>query len=214
MPPDQAPDNGVENGQFPAMSDIAAEPAEARGAMRRRLLAVRATLPDRAGADARIAGALATLLARLGAQRLGFYWPIQQEFDAREVVAQWLAALPGRQAALPVVSRPGAPLDFHAWTPDTTMHVGHYGIPVPDGTDAVLPDALLIPCVGFSPDKFRLGYGGGFYDRTLAALAESATAGAAPPLAIGIGFDACRVPLQAQEHDLPMDWIVTESGAV
>ncbi len=85
------------------------------------------------------------------------------------------------------------------------MTEGHYGIPVPDGTDAAQPDALLIPCVGFSPDKFRLGYGGGFYDRTLAAMP-------AQPVAIGIGFEACRIALLAQEHDLPMDWIVSEAG--
>ncbi|SCU73790.1 5-Formyltetrahydrofolate cyclo-ligase (fragment) [Cupriavidus necator] len=114
--------------------------------------------------------------------------------------------MPGRSAALPSVSRPGAPLDFHLWTPDTPMATGHYGIPVPDGTEAVTPDALLIPCVGFSPDKFRLGYGGGFYDRTLAAMAQR-------PVAIGIGYENCRLPLQAQPHDIAMDWIVTESGA-
>lgn len=96
------------------------------------------------------------------------------------------------------------------WTPDTTMRAGHYGIPVPDGTAAATPDALLIPCVGFSAEKFRLGYGGGFYDRTLAAMAERG----AQPLAIGIAFDACRIALRPAAHDLPMDWLVTESGAV
>jgi len=200
MLPDQAPDNGAEPRQLSA---------EDRRALRRGLLALRAALPGRAMADVRIAAALGPLLERLGVRCVGFYWPIQQEFDARPAVTQWLAAMPGRQAALPVVSRPGAPLDFHAWAPDTTMRAGHYGIPVPDGTEAVLPDALLIPCVGFSPDKFRLGYGGGFYDRTLATLATQA----ATPVAIGIGFDACEIALQAQPHDLPMDWIVTERGA-
>lgn len=196
MSPELAPDNGAENLQF----------VNERRALRRRLLALRAGLADRAAADAAIDAALAPLLERLGVQRVGFYWPIQGEFDARPAIARWLAAMPGRQAALPVVSRPGAPLDFHAWTPDTTMRAGQYNIPVPDGTEAVLPDALLIPCVGFSRQKFRLGYGGGFYDRTLAALSPA-------PLAIGIGFEACETPLEAQPHDLPMDWIVTERGA-
>ncbi|WP_427312342.1 5-formyltetrahydrofolate cyclo-ligase [Cupriavidus sp. H39] len=177
-----------------------------RRALRAQLLARRAALPARAEADARIAAALSELLAGLAVRCLGFYWPIQQEFDARAAVAQWLADVPGRHAALPSVSRPGAPLDFHLWTPDTPMATGHYGIPVPDGTEAAMPDALLIPCVGFSPDKFRLGYGGGFYDRTLAAMAPR-------PVAIGIGHDACRIALQAQPHDIAMDWIVTESGA-
>jgi 5-formyltetrahydrofolate cyclo-ligase len=106
-----------------------------------------------------------------------------------------------------VVVQPGAPLDFHLWTPDTVMTKGRYGIPVPDNAPAARPDALLIPCVGFSPEKFRLGYGGGFYDRTLAARPDR-------PVAIGIGFEACRIALDAQAHDLPMDWIVTEAGAV
>jgi 5-formyltetrahydrofolate cyclo-ligase len=202
MPSNQAPDNGPDSLYFTALED--------RRTVRRRLLALRAALPDRASADTRIAAALAPLLERIGVQRLGFYWPIQQEFDARDTVAQWLAAMPGRVAALPVVSRPGAPLDFHAWAPDTTMRTGQYGIPVPDGTEAVTPDALLIPCVGFSADKFRLGYGGGFYDRT---LAEMAAAGATP-VAIGIAFAACEVPLQAEAHDLPMDWVVTERGVI
>ncbi len=179
---------------------------EDRRALRSRLLALRAGLADRVAADARIEANLADLLERLAVRTLGFYWPIQQEFDARRVVSHWLAAQPGRQAALPAVSRPGAPLDFHAWLPDTPMRPGHYGIPVPDGTAALAPDALLIPCVGFSPEKFRLGYGGGFYDRTLAAMPVA-------PVAIGIGFESCRIALAAQPHDLPMDWIVTEQGA-
>ncbi|WP_349604750.1 5-formyltetrahydrofolate cyclo-ligase [Cupriavidus sp. DF5525] len=176
-----------------------------RRALRSRLLALRAGLASRAEADARIAAALAKLLAGLAVRCLGFYWPIQQEFDARDAVARWLAAVPGRQAALPAVSRPGAPLDFHLWAPDTPMATGHYGIPVPDGTEAVTPDALVIPCVGFSPDKFRLGYGGGFYDRTLAAMPQR-------PVAIGIGYESCRIALLAQPHDIAMDWIVTETG--
>ncbi|MBF6991921.1 MULTISPECIES: 5-formyltetrahydrofolate cyclo-ligase [unclassified Cupriavidus] len=180
--------------------------AEDRRAQRARLLSLRAALPARDDADARIAAALSELLAGLAVRCLGFYWPIQQEFDARGAVAQWLAAVPARQAALPAVSRPGAPLDFHRWDPDTPMTRGHYGIPVPDGTEAVTPDALVIPCVGFSPDKFRLGYGGGFYDRTLAAMAQR-------PVAIGIGYEACRIALPAQPHDVAMDWIVTEAGA-
>ncbi|MDT6963561.1 5-formyltetrahydrofolate cyclo-ligase [Cupriavidus sp. SZY C1] len=200
MPPTQAPDNGPDARQFPADTD--------RRTLRRDLLALRAALPDRAACDAGIDQALGPLLERLGVRRIGFYWPIQQEFDARATVTRWLAGLPGRTAALPVVAAPGTPLDFHAWTPDTPMRAGHYGIPVPDGTDAVTPDALLIPCVGFSADKFRLGYGGGFYDRTLAALAAQG----ATPVAIGIGYEACRIPLAAQAHDLPMDWVVTERG--
>ncbi|USE79916.1 5-formyltetrahydrofolate cyclo-ligase [Cupriavidus gilardii] len=181
--------------------DAAAE----RRALRAALLARRASLPQRARLDARIEAELAALLDWLPVRCLGFYWPIQQEFDARALVARWLAAAAGRDAALPAVSRPGVPLDFHRWTPDTPMREGRYGIPVPDGTAAVTPDALLIPCVGFSAEKFRLGYGGGFYDRTLAALPGK-------PVAIGIGYEDCRIALAPAAHDIPMDWMVTEAG--
>jgi 5-formyltetrahydrofolate cyclo-ligase len=204
MPPAKAPDNPPDSPLFPASGPAAPED---RRALRARLLARRASLPDRATADAHIAEALAELLERLAVHCVGFYWPIQQEYDARAVVTRWLGGMPGRRAALPVVSAPATPLDFHLWTPDTPMREGRYGIPVPDGTEAASPDALIIPCVGFSADKFRLGYGGGFYDRTLAAMSPR-------PVAIGIGFEACRVPLEAAAHDLPMAWIVTETGTI
>ena len=178
---------------------------DARRALRRTLLARRANLPDRAAADARIEAELIALLDWLPVRCLGFYWPIQQEFDARGVVARWLAGSPGRDAALPAVTRPAAPLDFHRWDPDTPMCEGRYGIAVPDGTPAVQPDALLIPCVGYSAQKFRLGYGGGFYDRTLAALPGK-------PVAIGIAYEACRIALAPAGHDIPMDWVITEAG--
>ncbi|MBY4896656.1 5-formyltetrahydrofolate cyclo-ligase [Cupriavidus sp. AU9028] len=198
----------VVSGECPARAGTVGtpEPPPARPALRKQLLALRASQPARAERDARIASLLAELLDRLPVHCLGFYWPIQYEFDARRVVSDWLGAAPGRTAALPVVAQPAAPLDFHLWTPDVPMREGRYGIPVPDGTDAVQPDALLIPCVGFSSDKFRLGYGGGFYDRTLAALPQR-------PLAIGIGYEACRLTLEVEEHDVPMDWLVTEAGA-
>ncbi|NSX05394.1 5-formyltetrahydrofolate cyclo-ligase [Cupriavidus gilardii] len=186
-------------------SSAPGDPAPERRALRAALLERRASLAQRAQLDARIEAELAALLDWLPVHCLGFYWPIQQEFDARGLVARWLAAAPGRDAALPAVSRPGVPLDFHRWTPDTPMREGRYGIPVPDGTPAVTPDALLIPCVGFSARKFRLGYGGGFYDRTLAALPGK-------PVAIGIGYESCRIDLAPGAHDIPMDWIVTESG--
>ncbi|MBO4119300.1 5-formyltetrahydrofolate cyclo-ligase [Cupriavidus gilardii] len=189
----------------PQPSSASGDPAAERRALRAALLERRASLPQRAQLDARIEAELAALLDWLPVRCLGFYWPIQQEFDARGLVARWLAAAPGRDAALPAVSRPAVPLDFHRWTPDTPMREGRYGIPVPDGTPAVAPDALLIPCVGFSAQKFRLGYGGGFYDRTLAALPGK-------PVAIGIGYESCRIDLAPGAHDIPMDWMVTENG--
>lgn len=193
------------HGVATAASGSDTAPEDSRRSLRRTLLERRASLTGRAEADRRIEAALAELLDWLPVRCLGFYWPVQHEFDARGAVAKWLASAHGREAALPVVSRPATPLDFHLWQPDTPMREGRYGIAVPDGTPAVQPDALLIPCVGFSARKFRLGYGGGFYDRTLAALPRK-------PVAIGVGYEVCRVDLVPAEHDIPMDWLITESG--
>lgn len=176
--------------------------------LRKHLLGVRSTLPQRADLDAALARRLADELIRRAPRCVGFYWPIQGEFDALAVVTGWLAAATAsspRMAALPVVQAPAAPLDFHRWTPTTPMVEGRYRIPIPDGTDAVTPDLLLVPCVGFTRDGLRLGYGGGFYDRTLQAMHPT-------PQTLGIAFDALEIAsLSAEAHDVALDAIVTES---
>ena len=107
------PGHGESHGRAGPASLADTAGAEARRALRRTLLERRAALGARDEADSRIAAALAELLGWLPIRCLGFYWPVQHEFDARAVVAQWLAGAPGREAALPVVTRPAAPLDFH-----------------------------------------------------------------------------------------------------
>ena len=108
---------------------------------------------------------------------------------------------------LPVVTEPGAPLQFRRWTPETAMEAGPWDIPQPAAGPGVTPATLLVPLVGFDAGGRRLGYGGGFYDRTLAALQPR-------PLAIGLGFELSRIDsLAARPHDRPMDVIVTEAGA-
>ncbi|KVE33307.1 5-formyltetrahydrofolate cyclo-ligase [Burkholderia sp. TSV86] len=156
-------------------------------------------------------GALAQrVLAALDAcapRSVGFYWPLPGEFDARGTIAAWLADDARRQAALPVIETPRAPLAFHIWTPDAPMREGRHRIPEPASGAPIVPDLLLIPCVGFDDACFRLGYGGGYYDRTLAAWP-----GGRRPMTIGIAYDACGVPeLPRDAHDLPLDWIVTET---
>ena len=100
----------------------------------------------------------------------------------------------------------GAPLEFLEWYPGVEMTAGAYGLPVPAATARVVPDALLIPVVGIGERGDRLGYGGGFFDRTLAALTPR-------PLAIAIGFELSRVPsTEPQPHDVPMDFVVTEAA--
>ncbi len=137
---------------------------------------------------------------------LGFYWPIRAEFDCRPLVARLLAEIPESQACLPVVSAPGEPLTFRAWTPDCALLTDAYGISYPAQACALIPDVLLIPVNAFDRQGYRLGYGSGYFDRTLATLHPS-------PLTIGIGFELARLASIAPEaHDIPLDMMVTEAG--
>ncbi len=135
---------------------------------------------------------------------VGFCWPFKNEFDARFVVRDFRAN--GAVAALPVVVAKAQPLQFRQWWPGAPMKAGVYGIPFPDATAVVLPDAAIVPMNGFDGQGYRLGYGGGYFDRTLAALAPQ-------PIAIGIAFECARLPsITPQSHDIPMDFVVTEAG--
>ena len=135
---------------------------------------------------------------------IGFCWPGKGEFDARYAVRHFRGR--GARAALPVMSTNAGPLQFHAWSPETATRPGVFGLPVPEGTEAVRPDALLIPPVGFGSRGFRLGYGGGSFDRTLASMTPQ-------PLKIGVAFEVCRLrTIYPQPHDIPMDFVVTEKG--
>lgn len=155
---------------------------------------------------AAIARHLRQLLDRLTPRSIGFTWPYRGEFDALPTVRDWLAQDAGRRAALPVVGEKGQPMRFHRWTPDSTMTPDRYGIPCPAEGEPMVPELLLIPCNGFDPRGFRLGYGAGHFDRTLAALAPT-------PRAVGIALEDGRLDdLGPQPHDIPMDWVVTEAG--
>ena len=139
---------------------------------------------------------------------VGFYWPLPGEFDARAAIAIWLAPGGQRQASLPVVRTRGEALEFHAWAPDTPMKTGHHRIPEPVPQEVVVPDLLFVPCVGFDAQGYRLGYGGGYYDRTLASWP-----GKKKPITIGVACEACRIDaLQREAHDIPLDMIVTEAA--
>jgi 5-formyltetrahydrofolate cyclo-ligase len=135
---------------------------------------------------------------------LGIYWPIRAEIDVRDIAIRHIEA--GGVAALPVVTRKNAPVEFWPWRPGMRMRRGFWNIPVPAAGAAVLPNALIIPLVGFDAAGFRLGYGGGYYDRTLAELTPR-------PLRIGLGYaDAEIASIQPQPHDVPMSAIVTDEG--
>ncbi|NBU58208.1 MAG: 5-formyltetrahydrofolate cyclo-ligase [Betaproteobacteria bacterium] len=164
-------------------------------------------VPVRAAADAALAGHLTALLGHLAPASLGFCWPYRAEFDMRDVVAAWLHADTTRWAALPVVGVTGVPMRWRRWDPRAELPLDRYGIPFPgDGPD-LHPELLLIPCNGFDARGYRIGYGAGHFDRTLAAMQPR-------PLAIGVAYELARLPdTQPQAHDLPMDWLITEGGA-
>ena len=136
--------------------------------------------------------------------RIGFYWPIKAEIDLRNFITDLLKA--GAQAALPVVVEKAAPVEFWNWQPGIPMQTGIWNIPIPKQRQRLQPTVLLIPLVGFDNKGYRLGYGGGYYDRTLEQFNPT-------PLKIGIGFHQAKLPtIHPQPHDIPMDLIVTEAG--
>lgn len=133
---------------------------------------------------------------------LGFCWPYKDEYDARPLLRTLRER--GVKTALPVVVQRGEPLLFRLWSPGVAMANGPLGIPYPVGTPQVDPDMVLVPLVGFGRAGDRLGYGGGYFDRTLAALEPR-------PLSIGVGFELCQMDsIFPQPHDVAMDAIVTE----
>ncbi len=157
----------------------------------------------RAAVVANIDRVVDALLQAMPNARIAFYWPIQGEVD---LLASMERALDnGALVALPVVVAHDAPLVFRQWTKSVAMERGIWNIPVPCAdAPQVDPDAMFVPVVGYDPHGYRLGNGGGFYDRTLAVRAPR-------PLAIGIGFTSLVLPsLRPEPHDIPMDVVVTE----
>jgi len=183
----------------------AAEVKAWRRGERERLIALRQALPatERRGWADRIEAELRGLLAeRPGI--LGVYWPFRAEFDPRPLI-DWAVAA-GRMVALPVVVDKKGPLEYRAWRPGEPLVDGVWNIPVPEKRDIVTPAIVLAPLVGFDGGCYRLGYGGGYFDRTLAALSPRA-------FAIGIGFEGQLLEtIYPQSFDVPMDLIVTEAG--
>jgi len=138
-------------------------------------------------------------------RRVGFYWPFKAEFDPRPLIERLLAQ--GCEVALPAVLAPKTAMEFRRWAPGIAMEAGVYDIPVPKERTIVLPDLVLAPLVGFDGQRYRLGYGGGYFDRTLAALQPR-------PAAIGVGFELGRLDtVHPQPHDIAMTAIVTEAGS-
>jgi 5,10-methenyltetrahydrofolate synthetase len=174
-----------------------------RKAERERLLAARAALSpeSRAAQTAAIAADLERLIPGSGAQIVSVYWPIRAEPDLRA----WMHSRSerGTRIALPVALAHGQPLEFREWHPGARLAHGLWRIPYPADGPEVTPTVVLAPMVGFDLEGYRLGYGGGFFDRTLAVLRPR-------PLVIGLGYGCGALrTIYPQPHDIPMDWVVT-----
>lgn len=178
-----------------------------RKSERERLIAARLAY----SADARkrwseeIAAGVAEFAGNFSGRIVSFYWPFRGEPDLRPLMQT--VREQGGEAALPIVVEKGKPLVFRTWRQGEALEKGVWNIPFPSGGREVVPDIVLAPVVGFDGDCYRLGYGGGFFDRTLAAMA-------AMPLAIGVGHECARIAtIFPQPHDVPMDAVVTP-GAI
>ena len=183
--------------------------AEARRALRQRLLSARqawATSPAAQTAQQALADRLADVLAQLEPACLGLYWPVRGEFNPRDIALTARAAS-GCALALPYARRTPVEMQFRPWDgtePDTRDECG---LPAPSVAKVVQPDVVLVPCVGFTPEGFRLGYGGGYFDRYLAAHPEVT--------AIGLAWDEAQVEVSALSpaaHDVPLMAVLTPSA--
>jgi 5-formyltetrahydrofolate cyclo-ligase len=176
-----------------------------RRSERQRLLALRtaATPVERRLWGREIEAKLRALLLERPVMTLGVYWPFQAEFDPRALI-DWVIAQ-GFAVALPAVVDKKGPLEYRAWRPGEALVDGVWNIPIPEAREVVVPQAVLAPLVGFDRQCYRLGYGGGYFDRTLAAFSTR-------PLAIGVGYETSLIEtILPQSFDIPMDVIITEA---
>lgn len=154
-----------------------------------------------------------TLPARHKIRRQGLviaaFWPYRDEPDIRPLLEELHAM--GHEIILPKITEKNAPLDFFYWDPGAPMVPGHYGILEPEPKEiGPLPDIALVPMLGYGDNGERLGYGGGYYDRTIAQWKDEGH----EPLLIGVLWSNLRLPsdFEAQDHDEPVDAVVTERG--
>jgi 5-formyltetrahydrofolate cyclo-ligase len=187
---------------------------EDKNSLRKRLVAERLALPDRQQRCDLLQRVMRIWLVGREDKVIGAYWPIKGEFDPLPALHRWkedgeLQGQPQlRRIGLPVVDKLHKTLKFHAWFPGCPMEEDAYGIPKPKDTEVIVPTLLFVPCVGYSPGGYRLGYGGGFYDRTLAKLEPR-------PFTVGLGFTTGYLDdFEPEPHDMPLDAILNDNGVV
>ena len=181
-------------------------PVEIKKALRKTLLAIRKEIsPDeRSRFDREIGHQVSLYLKSRRFARIGVYLPIRNEPDLSGMYTELSRKM---QLSLPVTPGKDQPLQFVRWKPGDTLIKGAYNVSVPEKQEPVaMPEVLLIPCVGFTSDRFRLGYGGGFFDRTLAVYPNTHT--------IGIAYSRLLTSFDTEENDIPLHCIITETGIV
>ncbi len=188
--------------------------AQEKKSLRKALIDQRLNMKDRQQRAALLQDVMRIWLVGRPDTVIGAYWPIKGEFDPLPALHRWkedgeLIDQPQpRRIGLPVVDKVHKTMVFHAWYPGCRMEEDAYGIPKPKDTEVIVPTLLFISCVGYGPGGHRLGYGGGFYDRTLASLEPR-------PFTVGLGFTQGFLPdLESESHDIALDAILNENGAV
>ena len=186
----------------------------AKKALRKRLIAERLAMPERQDCTAQLQEVLRIWLVGRPDISIGAYWPIHGEFNPLPALHRWkedgeLIDLPEpRRIGLPVIDKLHKTLTFKAWYPGCPMEEDAFHIPKPKDTETLTPTLLFVPCVGFSYGGYRLGYGGGFYDRTLAVLSPK-------PFTVGLGYHIGYVEdFEPEPHDMPLDAILCDNGVV
>jgi 5,10-methenyltetrahydrofolate synthetase len=188
--------------------------SDAKKRLRAELLQARQQMPDRQARVDALQRVMRIWLVGRPDTVIGAYWPIKGEFDPLPALHRWKedGELQGNaqrlRIGLPVVNKEHKTLTFHAWYPGCPMEEDAYGIPKPKDTELVVPTLLFVPCVGYGAGGYRLGYGGGFYDRTLASLQPK-------PFTVGLGFTHGYVDdLEPEPHDQPLEAILNDNGVV
>ena len=182
-----------------------------RDTLREKLIKDRQALPDRLERAVQLQQVLRSWLVSRKESTIGAYWPIKGEFDPLPALFRWSEGGPEgspRRIGLPVTDRETESLRFHVWFPGCPMELDAHDIPKPKDTDVFQPAILVLPCVGYGPGGVRLGYGGGFYDQTVAALKPR-------PLTVGVGYAHGFLPLlRARPDEEPLDVLITEEGVM